>query len=133
MTLLIPGNDVEISNEPIATEDAVDFIVENINPPRPYFWKPGQAEEWAAKNPQRTPEAFSHRGEKLLKSQSQNGLVSAAHTAFDQHFPLVLTPDTVWITLTMGLATHIDKNAETLRKQFVSHEGKRKIIVRRDL
>jgi hypothetical protein len=50
-------------------------------------------------------------------------LFNAISYAFNSHCPLVLTPDSVWLTLLVGLTHHIDQDAEGLRKHFVSHEG----------
>ncbi len=61
-----------------------------------------------------------------------HGLIHTAQIAFSRHYPLVLTPDAIWITIAQGVASHINQNAETLRKEFVSHEGKELIKVRRD-
>ena len=59
-------------------------------------------------------------------------LIGALHAAFASHRPIRLSPDIVWLTLTQGLAHHINANAEQLRHHFVQHEGKLKITVRRD-
>jgi hypothetical protein len=61
-----------------------------------------------------------------------NGLLAAAHIAFDEHRPLSLTPDAFWLTIANGLAKHINMNSETLRHNFVDHDGKETIIVKRD-
>lgn len=58
--------------------------------------------------------------------------VEAAHIAFAEHYPLVLTPDSVWLCIAQGFANHINVNAEALRKRFVSHEGKKAIIIERN-
>ena len=62
----------------------------------------------------------------------QNPLVSAALRAYNFHYPLELSPDTVWLTIAQGLAIHVKQNAEALRSRFVKHEGKERITVRRD-
>jgi len=49
--------------------------------------------------------------------------------AFNNHCPLVLSPDSVWLTLLVGLTHHIDTDPEGLRRHFVSHEGKKKLEV----
>lgn len=59
-------------------------------------------------------------------------LVHAAHVAFDEHLPLVLSPDDVWLCIAQAFAHHVDENAEALRKHFVQHEGKAQIVVIRD-
>lgn len=61
-----------------------------------------------------------------------NGFLAAAHIAFDEHRPLSLTPDSFWLTIANGLAKHINLNSETLRHNFVDHDGKKTITVRRD-
>ena len=61
-----------------------------------------------------------------------NALVSALHTAWSNHYPLVLTPDVVWLCIAQGLAQHINANAEKLRHLFVEHEGKKTLVVQRD-
>lgn len=61
-----------------------------------------------------------------------HGLMEAIHFSFSDHYPLVLSPDTVWLTLAQGFAAHVNANAESLRKRFVSHEGKKLILLERD-
>jgi len=56
----------------------------------------------------------------------------AIHLAFIWHYPLVLSPDIIWLVITQGLATHINQHSEELRSHFVSFDGKKDIIVRRD-
>jgi hypothetical protein len=69
---------------------------------------------------------------RLLNAPTYHALVAASHIAFNEHRPLILSPDIIWITLTQGLANHINMNSEELRHHFVKHEGKEKIEVRRD-
>jgi hypothetical protein len=49
--------------------------------------------------------------------------------AFNSHCPLVLTPDSVWLTILTGLTHHIDTDPEGLRHHFVKHEGKKELEV----
>ena len=58
--------------------------------------------------------------------------VSAVHMAYDQHYPLVLSPDAIWMCIAQGFANHVNQNAEKLRHLFVEHEEKKEIEVRRD-
>ncbi len=58
--------------------------------------------------------------------------VEAAHHAFASHYPLVLSPDDVWLCLAQAFATHVEADAEALRSFFVRHEGKVMIELRRD-
>jgi hypothetical protein len=56
----------------------------------------------------------------------------AVNTAYDKHYPLVLSPDMIWLLILQGLASHVNANAEVLRKKFVAHEGKLVLNVKRD-
>ena len=68
----------------------------------------------------------------LVANVRSHPLIHAIHLAFADHRPLCLSPDIIWLTLTHGLALHINANAERLRHHFVKHAGKAKIAVRRD-
>ena len=59
-------------------------------------------------------------------------LLQASHVAFDEHRPLVLSPDILWITIVQGLALHINADPERFRKTFVDFEGKQEIEVEHD-
>jgi hypothetical protein len=77
-------------------------------------------------------ESCSQYHGKLVDGFSCHPLLGALHFAFAQHRPLCLSPDIIWLTLTQGLANHINLNAERLRRQFVRHDGQLSIVVRRD-
>ena len=80
------------------------------------------------------PEAFSKttRPTVFHDYDSTHVFVSAVNLAYAQHYPLVLSPDAIWMCVAQGLSQHINTNAEKLRNMFVEHEGKKEIIVRRD-
>ncbi|HWO18836.1 MAG TPA: DUF4419 domain-containing protein [Kofleriaceae bacterium] len=59
-------------------------------------------------------------------------LIEAAHVAFAEHYPLVLSPDDVWLCLAQGFAMHVEANAEALRSRFVRHEGQLNLEIVRD-
>ncbi len=61
-----------------------------------------------------------------------HGFVMAATTAFNDHHPLVLTPDAVWLCIAQGFATHLRQNAETLRERIVTFSGRKEIKIQRD-
>lgn len=83
--------------------------------------------------PKRTLEAMSDRGTVVVNHFPIHGLVAAADLAFRQHYPLMLTPDHIWLTVTQGLAAYIAQDPEKWRKRFVAHEGKELIrIIRND-
>ena len=59
-------------------------------------------------------------------------LVGLAHTAFAEHYHMIVDPDMVWLSIEKGLAIHITENAEELRDKFVKHKGKKLIEIHRD-
>lgn len=61
-----------------------------------------------------------------------NPLVLAGYTAYQAHYPLTLSPDSMWLTIANSFAMHVNENAETLRKRFIDHESKVLIKLYRD-
>ncbi|XP_064400332.1 uncharacterized protein LOC135346585 [Halichondria panicea] len=87
------------------------------------------------------PEAHSKIARKAVKEMPKynrpigidNGLVSAIHACWSQHYALVLSPDMIWLCIAQGLAQHINQNAEKLRSKLVEHEGKKDLkVIRND-
>lgn len=76
-------------------------------------------------------EASANLAGSVVPSITVNLLVDAAHTAFQSHVPLVLSPDAVWVTCLQGLGHHVRQDAEALRSCFVAHPGKQQISVQR--
>lgn len=68
----------------------------------------------------------------VLEVSGMNGFLQAAHRAFSDHFPLVLSPDDVWLAIAQGFAHHVNANAEALRSRFVKHDGQEYIEIQRD-
>jgi len=58
--------------------------------------------------------------------------VRAALVAFNDHFPLIIRPDDIWIPIVYAFSKHLELNHEELRSLFVSHEGKATIVVEAD-
>ncbi|MFZ4858594.1 MAG: DUF4419 domain-containing protein [Desulfuromonadaceae bacterium] len=76
-------------------------------------------------------EAISAADKGLIVS-SIHPFVQAVYSAFNEHRPLTLSPDMVWLLIAQGFAQHVNNNSEALRKKFVKHDGKKVIEVRRD-
>ena len=55
-------------------------------------------------------------------------LIDAVGTAFSQHRPLILSPDSIWLVIEQGFAHHVAENAETLRHRLVRHQGSRELM-----
>ncbi len=77
-------------------------------------------------------EACTRYHGRLLADVSYHPVVAAIHLAFMNHCLLSLSPDTIWLMFIQGVANHINAHAEELRPEFVRHQGKIKIEVRRD-
>jgi hypothetical protein len=60
-----------------------------------------------------------------------NLFAEAVHIAFYKHYPLVISPDVVWITIAQGVAQHVAQNQEKLRNKFVNFEGTQTLVVAR--
>jgi len=57
------------------------------------------------------------RAEQLVvKGVDFHPLIGAAALAFKQHYPLVLSPDMIWLTVLQGVAQHVSNNAEMQRR-----------------
>ena len=77
-------------------------------------------------------EACSKYHSKLVASVRFHPFIAALHLAFNDHRPLSLSPDMIWLLIAQGLAAHINCYAEELRSHFVKHQGKVNIVVRCD-
>ncbi|XP_077997545.1 uncharacterized protein LOC144450727 [Glandiceps talaboti] len=106
-----PVENVEICQKKLPVTSAVKSIVSRLN--------------------QKVESCF-HGNANIVSQGDLHGLVGAVHRAYHNHYPLVLSPDMIWLCIMQGLSTHINENAERLRKKFVEHDGKKEITVRRD-
>jgi Domain of unknown function (DUF4419) len=66
---------------------------------------------------------------KNLVASKLNPFVFAVHTAYEQHRPLTISPDMIWLLICQGFTKHVDYHAEELRNKFVQFSGKRKITI----
>ncbi|XP_070532342.1 uncharacterized protein [Ptychodera flava] len=77
-------------------------------------------------------ESCFHTDVNIVKNGTLHALLKAVHLAYDRHYPLVLSPDMIWLCITQGLGIHINQNSDQLRSKFVTFSGKKEITVRRD-
>lgn len=71
--------------------------------------------------------------EQLVEGGDFHPLIAAAALAFKLHYPLVLSPDMLWLTILQGLAQHVAKHAESLRSRFVAHQTRIELFVETNL
>jgi hypothetical protein len=100
------------------------------NPPARRPW----LDVWLKPRRSRDEQPFMGEGRTLHASTAEivggpSPLFHAVGLAFNSHCPLVLTPDSVWLTCLLGLSHHIDTNPEAMRHHFVTHEGKKTLTV----
>ena len=69
----------------------------------------------------------------VVRDADFHPLIAAAAFAFKQHYPLVLSPDIMWLTVLQGVAQHIQNHAEALRARLVHHQTKIELVVPTDL
>lgn len=62
-------------------------------------------------------------------SPSSNGLIWAVFYAYSKHHHLVLRPEDIWFAILCQLSFFINANAEELRDYFVSHQGRKELVV----
>lgn len=60
---------------------------------------------------------------------SSNGFVRAAIAAYSGHHHLTIRPEDVWFAILTQLGFFVNGHAEELRSFFVSHEGRKELIV----
>lgn len=74
-------------------------------------------------------EASGLSGEGELREPDRNSFLETCLAAYDQHVPLVLAPDDVWLASLQAVTKHIELHAEDARKALVDFEGKRLLEV----
>jgi len=118
-------------------DDFITFSVNNVLPAysSPKLTTAREAFE-AAKLTKSKLEDFSHKNnnEKIFIAPTLPAPIIAIHTAFMEHYHLVLSPSDFIIWIGQALSHHVRANAEKLRYYFVNHEKKELIeIVRPEL
>jgi len=61
----------------------------------------------------------------LSVGMTSHPLIEAIQMAFSSHYPLTLSPDSIWLVIAQGFSHHIAENYETLRRRMVRHPGRR--------
>jgi hypothetical protein len=77
-------------------------------------------------------EAFPTLNRKLNTNSKLHGFIYTLHGAFNFHYPVVITPDMIWLLIAQGFAKHVNLHAESMRNVFVEHQSKKILRVRAD-
>lgn len=64
-----------------------------------------------------------------LPAQYAGNFYQAAATAYNSHGEWVLSPDDVWLAISLWFTKFVGDHAEVLRPRFVDHEGKKKLVI----
>lgn len=75
--------------------------------------------------------ASSVRNKRFVKVEHDHAFARMVHYAYSYHYPLILSPDHIWLLICQGFAQHVHANAESLRHRFVDHEGKELLEIER--
>jgi Domain of unknown function (DUF4419) len=121
-------SDVPPAVDPLPTVEPRAVFEVLAGGPLEAIWRPSSplARAW-------TSHALASRGDTGPRKEAPfHGFVTAVHAAFNDHRPLVLTPDAVWLAIAQGFAAHVAAHAETLRSRVVSHAMREVVKVRRD-
>lgn len=65
--------------------------------------------------------------------QPINPLIAAVDRAFNQHRPLALGPDVIWLTIGQGFSQHINLHHERWHDRLVRHSGRKPLVIERRL
>ena len=58
-----------------------------------------------------------------------SNILQGFYSAYENHLPIRLLPDTIWLLIVQGFAYHVNFNAKYLRDKFVNFEGKKKLEI----
>ena len=50
-------------------------------------------------------------------------LIMCCSEAYSKHYPLILSPDDIWLLIAQGFAKHVEIHSDQLRSQFISDES----------
>jgi len=67
--------------------------------------------------------------DQFLSGRFTSKFLETIEIAYSNHFPLKLSPSHFLLMISQSLATHINENAEELRKHLVTYEGKKVLTV----
>lgn len=84
-------------------------------------------------------ELFSRYETNLLRLSITDNLVdkgthpvlSGFLQAYQEHRPVTISPDVIWLLICQGFAQHVNNNAEELREKIVGFEGQKELTVTR--
>ena len=58
-----------------------------------------------------------------------SNILQGFYCAYENHLPICLTPDIIWLLIVQGFSQHVNFNSERLRERLVNFESKKKLEV----
>lgn len=71
-----------------------------------------------------------HNPKENIVAMNHNAFLSTIHTAYDQHRPLSISPDDIWLLITQGICIHVNKNYDKLKTQLLKSTMQREIVIK---
>jgi hypothetical protein len=68
----------------------------------------------------------------VLVPSANNIFLNTVQIAYDEHRPLVLSPDIIWLAICQGVGLHINENFEALKSKLYTHDKQLTLIQRND-
>lgn len=53
--------------------------------------------------------------------------------AYQNHYPVTISPDIVWLLICQGFSRHVSSNPEALRAMLLNFDGKKELVVTRNM
>jgi hypothetical protein len=94
-----------------------------------YIKMPDPKRSYGRRVPWTQSTVWAATDKQVAKESRNNPLIDSVAFAHNEHWPLSISPDAVWLCIAQGFATFVLDNAEALRSQFVSFEGKQYLEV----
>lgn len=64
-----------------------------------------------------------------LVDKGMHPVIAGYLQAYQEHRPITISPDIVWLLICQGFAQHVNLNAEELRQKFVDFKGQKMLAV----
>eukprot|EP01084_Bolivina_argentea_P248244 415218_1 len=78
-------------------------------------------------------EAHSNPSDEIVQTGGKtSSFIVSSLTAWSEHYPFRFKPEHIWLLVLQGVAVHVDQCAEKLRDKYVTHQGKKKLLISRD-
>ncbi|AYV78808.1 MAG: hypothetical protein Edafosvirus35_5 [Edafosvirus sp.] len=73
---------------------------------------------------------YTIRNGKATIYANSNCVLQAFMNAYNNHEDVLLSADDIWLLICLNFTKYVNDNAKSLRKIFVDHDGKKKLVVK---